>query len=1029
MLKRGYFERLLNSRKFKRSMNVILSTVLLVNVVGVSAETIKSNSFGEKNSSRMMVDREGNELKYIITTKNTYFSTHIKRADNGEWALCMQQHKPAPIKTMYTKGEKIEDLGMKHIALSEPNMGSFEEDFYVKQVALNYYQGTIDYIEGSIKEGQNYRDKALEIANKAKQVKDGLATSEYFSDSNISISPASRDFYPNGEYYTTDWFDVSHVGNLQSYVVNLENAPAGTQVLNQNGDVVSSLSSSDKKFKLRVHRNNVDKAYGNIRVSATGTFNEAEPTRYYPDDTQYQIILMMDDYPIPVHSSPVSSSLNPKGGIRLHKISEDNSGLSGAEFELKKDGAVVRTETTDSNGDITFSDLELGVYELIEKNAPVGHVLNVQPIEVRVQAGMDSLVEVRNEVIKGKIAVNKKDSEIDSLKLEGAEFEIYDRLGNVVDTIVTNQDGYAESGLLNFGTYTMKETKSPEGYKLDNSTTYTVQISEHNKTYAYDITNDVFKGKLHIVKVNSKNEEIPVKGAGFDVIAENVKGVPNGTVVEHVITDDDGFAVTGDLRYGEYRIREVDTPDGFWRPDKDYFVDIKEDGKTYIRYIKNDPIEAKIRVIKTDGTDKTILKGVKFKIVDKKTGKDMEFKEYVGGKLVKKTEFITNDSGEFMTPQELPKGNYELVELEGKEGYVLAEPIPFTIDENSAMEDIEAVGRVVSMEVENNRIKGNMQITKVDTYTKEPMPNVEFLIECVEGFMKGKKFVSITDENGLIQLNDLEYGRYKVIEVKTLEDYVLSQEPVYFNIENDGQTIELNLENKPKEGYIEVEKIDSESKRKIENVEFTIFNEDGEEISKIVTGKDGKAKSEKLRRGNYTIVETKTPYGYIDNSGKFNFEIVNDEEVVEMVIENDLIKGDLEFSKTDFTTGEVIEGAKIEIVGLDEINKHIKLEFVSSKNGNKFKLPVGRYEFRETLAPNGYVQSTEVGKFEIKDNGEIVKAELKNKKQLKPIVGPSDDVNTEKPITGDSNYSILTSIVAIVGLIVVNRKSLIKKTR
>lgn len=1026
-MKKDYFKRLLKNRKFKKSMNIILSTVLIANVVGVSAETMASNSSGQRDTNRILVDREGAFLGYILTDKNLTFETFIKRAENGEWALCMEPKKPAPINIMYTKGEKIDDLGMKHIALSEPNMGSFEEDFYVKQVALNYYQGLINYIEGGIKEGQKYRDKAVEIANKAKEVRDGTSTSPYFANNSINATPGNREFYLDGEYYTTDWFDVSYTGDLQSYVVNLENAPNGTQVLNEKGVVVSSLSKTDSKFRLRVHRNNIDRVYNNIKISLTGTFHEAEATKYYPDDTTYQILLMMDDYPISKKSNPITGSLNPKGGIRLHKVSEDNSGLSGAFFELKKDGAVIKSGTTDSSGYISFSDLELGNYELVEKTAPMGHVLNSIPVEVIVQAGRDTLVEVTNEIIKGKVAVNKKDSEINSLMLEGAEFEIYDRLGNVVDKITTNADGYAESKLLNFGTYTMKEVKSPEGYRLDNTTTYTIQITEHNKTYVYDVENDVYKGKIHIVKIDSQNEETPVKGAGFDVIAEDVKGIPTGTIVEHVITDENGFAITGDLRYGEYKIREVDTPDGFWKPNKDYFIDIKEDGKTYVRYIKNDPIEAKIRVIKTDGKDKTILEGVKFKIVDKKTNKDVVFKDYVGGKVVDKVEFTTNEFGEFITPQPLQKGDYELVEIEGKEGYVIAEPIAFSIDENTTMEDIEAVGRVVSMEVKNVRITGNMKLSKVDMYTKEALPNVEFLIEGVEGFMKGEKFRMTSDENGIVQLNDLEYGKYKVTEIKTLEGYVLSEEPIFFDVVNDGETIDLTFENKPKEGFVDVEKIDSESKRKIKDVEFTIFNEDGEEISKLITDKNGKAKSDKLRYGKYTLVETKTPKGYIDNKGEFQFEILNEGEVVEAIVENDLIKGDLEFSKTDFTTGEVIEGAKIEIIGIDEINKHIKLEFISSKEGNKFKLPVGRYEFRETLAPNGYIQTTEVGTFEIKDDGEIVKAELKNKKMPKPIM-PDTDENTEKPVTGDdAMISVLTSILAIIGLIIINKESLRRK--
>lgn len=1011
----------IKKRSFKKASNIFLSFVLLFNIVGVSADAIKSN-LQLKNPSRIMVDREGDELKLITTVKNTYFSTHVKRADNGEWALCMQPAKPAPIKTMYTKGDKIDDLGMKHIALSEPNMGTFEEDFYVKQVALNYYQGKVNYLKGEIKEGQQYRDKAFEIAEKAKKVRDGLETSEYFTTKSVNLTQDGSTFTFDGEYYTTDWFNFSHEGNLSHYTVNVSNAPEGVQILNKNEEVVNTLTAEDDKFKVRIHRNNVKGSYPQITVSVDAVFNELEPTEYHPDDTQYQIVLMMDEYPLPMNTNPLNVSLNPVGGIDMTKTSEDGTLLEGAEFDLVKDGRVVDTKTTNKDGKILFEGLTLGQYSLVEKKAPNGHVLNSTPVDVNVNAGINTVIKIKNEVIKGKIAIQKTDKDIEGLNLEGAVFEVYDNSNTVVDKLVTNKDGYTESKLLNNGTYTVKEISAPEGYKFDKDKTYTVNIEENNKIYLLNIKNEPIKANLHIVKVNSKNEEVPVPGAGFDIITKDVKGLNPDDVVASVVTDKDGFAYANDLRYGDYAIREVKTPDGFWKPNKDYSLEVREDGKTYVKYIKNEPIQAKIRVIKTDGIDKVLLDGVKFKIVDKKTNKEVVFKEYVGGKTENKTIFTTDSNGEFITPQELNKGEYQLVEVESKEGYVLGGPIDFVIDENTAMEDIESVGRVVSLEVENNRIVGDLNIDKVDTYTKEPLVNVEFEIECLEGFAKGKKYEVVTNEEGKINVTGLEYGKYRVIETKTVEGYVLNSDYVDFEIKENGEVVNLVIENKPIEGVIDITKTDAETKRMLPDAEFTVYDLEGNEIQKVTTNKDGKALTDKIKVGTYKVVETKAPYGYVDNKGEFIVEIKEDGEVVNLDVENDLIKGELDFSKTDFTTGEVIEGAKIEIVGLDETNKHIKIEFVSSKEGNRFTLPVGNYEIRETIPPAGYELTTEVGKFEIKDDGKVVKAELKNKK-MKPVASQ----NPDKPVTGDTNVSVVVAIVALVLLVVVNKNSIFKK--
>ncbi|MDC4252229.1 SpaA isopeptide-forming pilin-related protein, partial [Clostridium perfringens] len=277
------------------------------------------------------------------------------------------------------------------------------------------------------------------------------------------------------------------------------------------------------------------------------------------------------------------------------------------------------------NGIATSSLLPFGNYLVKEIKAPAKYVLNGEEHPVTIsENGKTIEITHTNKIIKGKVAVKKTDSEIADLNLEGAEFTIYDNNKNIVATITTNKDGYAESEPLNYGTYTMQETKAPKGYLLSNKV-WDINITEDGKVYSYDITNDVIKGKLQIVKVDSENEEKPVEGAGFDVIAVNVNGIKEGTVVDHVVTDKNGFAYTKDLRYGDYKFHETDTPKGYWKSDKDYSFSITENGKTYVKYVKNSPIQAKVRVIKVDSKDGKPLKGVKFQIRNADTKKLVEF--------------------------------------------------------------------------------------------------------------------------------------------------------------------------------------------------------------------------------------------------------------------------------------------------------------------------------------------------------------------------------------------------------------------
>ncbi|MBO3399143.1 Cys-Gln thioester bond-forming surface protein [Clostridium perfringens] len=690
-----------------------------------------------------------------------------------------------------------------------------------------------------------------------------------------------------------------------------------------------------------------------------------------------------------------------KGRVEITKIDEETGEpIAGAEFEMvkKETGEVVENMTTAENGKITSGLHPFGEYLVREIKAPNKYVLNGKEYPVTISEHMQTIeITHVNRKIKGRVSIHKIDSEMPELSLKGAVIGIFDDEGNEVDRLTTDDNGAATSKLLDYGHYTGKELQAPEGYKISDKT-IDINITEDNKTYTYDFENEVIKGKIQIVKVDSENEEKPVKGAGFDVIAVNVNGIEPGTVVDHVVTDENGFAYTKDLRYGEYKFLETDTPEGYWQSDREYPINITEDNKTYVKYVKNEPIRAKLRVVKTDSKDGQPLEGVKFQVRNTDTNELVTFKNFVGILPIPTKVLTTDKNGEIITPQYLDYGNYQLEEAQPKEGYIGIEPIPFKIDENAVLEDIKDLGTIYTIKVSNDRIKANMELLKVDADTKEPLDGVNFKITCVEGFMKDQTW-DLTSENGKINLNDLEYGRYRVDEVSTLWNYVLNSEPIYFDVKENNKPIELVMENKKIRATVELTKIDADTQRPLEGAEFEFWN--GEKlVGTYTTDKDGKIVVENLEAGNYYFIEVKAPENYeINQEQDLSFVIDKDGETKTITAENKVQTGELNFVKTDVTTGQNVEGAKIEIVGLDEQNKHIKFEFTSSLEGNKFTLPVGRYEFRETQQPEGYELSTEVGQFEIKD-GEVIKAELKNERTTGTLEFIKTDAETGEGLDG-----------------------------
>ena len=733
-------------------------------------------------------------------------------------------------------------------------------------------------------------------------------------------------------------------------------------------------------------------------------FNDIKPAEYTIHEVEApQGYLVTNPVNITVKPNKVSiaemTDTQIKGKIQVLKVDEEtNTPLQGAEFEITQDGKHIETITTGENGIATSSLLPFGNYLVKEIKAPAKYVLNGEEHPVTIsENGKTIEITHTNKIIKGKVAVKKTDSEISDLNLEGAEFTIYDNNKNIVVTITTNKDGYAESEPLNYGTYTMQETKAPKGYLLSNKV-WDININENDKTYTFDVSNDVIKGKLQIVKVDSENEEKPVEGAGFDVIAVNVNGIKEGTVVDHVVTDKNGFAYTKDLRYGDYKFHETDTPKGYWKSDKEYSFNIAENGKTYVKYVKNSPIQAKVRVIKVDSKDVKPLKGVKFQIRNADTKKLVEFTNFIGIIPMKTTTLETNKNGELVTLQNLAYGNYLLEEVEPLEGYIKVNPIHFKIDENSVLEEIKDLGTIYTQKVSNDRITANMELLKLDKETNKPLENIEFKVTALDGFMKGKTWNLKSDDKGLVSLKGLEYGNYRVDEVKTLWNYVLNKEPIFFSVKENGKTIKLQMTNKKIRGSVELFKFDKDTNRPLEGVKFDLLNGD-KKVGTYTTDNTGKITVNNLEASNYTWVEVEAIDHYNKVDKKYDFNIYKDGQLEKIDVTNTVKTEELDFSKTDVTTGDSIDGAKVKITGLEPQNKHINIEFTSSKEGNKFTLPEGKYTFEETLAPEGYRINKEVGTFEIKD-GEITKANLKDERKQGDLIFTKTDVTDGKVIEG-----------------------------
>ncbi|MGG0168470.1 SpaA isopeptide-forming pilin-related protein, partial [Bacillus tropicus] len=353
------------------------------------------------------------------------------------------------------------------------------------------------------------------------------------------------------------------------------------------------------------------------------------------------------------------------------------------------------------------------------------------------------------------------------------------------------------------------------------------------------------------------------------------------------------------------------------------------------------------------GEKKEVLKGAVFEVSNE------NFKQNV----------TTNDKG-IAELGNLPIGIYSVKEIQAPAGYVL----------DGSVKKIEVkTGETAVLELKNENVKGELEITKVDIADgNTKLPNAEFTIYNEQGkeVVKGK-----TDEKGVAKFK-LPYGKYTYKETIAPNGYVINEETFAFEIKENGQIIKHIVQDKKVEGELEITKVDvADGNTKLPNAEFTIYNEQGKEVVKGKTDEKGVAKF-KLPYGKYTYKETIAPNGYVINEETFAFEIKENGQIIKHIVQDKKVEGELEITKVDVADGNTkLPNAEFTIY--NEQGKEVVKGKTNEQGIAKFKLPYGKYTYKETIAPNGYVINEETFAFEIKENGEIIKHIVKNKKEEK----------------------------------------------
>lgn len=463
-------------------------------------------------------------------------------------------------------------------------------------------------------------------------------------------------------------------------------------------------------------------------------------------------------------------------------------------------------------------------------------------------------------VEKGHLQIKKVDEKDENIVLKDAKFDVIDKDNNVVATVTTNEKGIAEVKDLPLGDYFVKEINAPEGYiKVDTPVKVTIDNTNVIELVMKN-TKKVENGQFKLLKKDSESGQL-LPGAKFDVIDKD------GKVVETIVTDDKGEALSKQLPVGSYILKEVEAPKGYELSSSSVSVDV-EANKIVTVDVVNKKISEKVtgqfEIVKVDAEDKT------------KVLSDAEFEVYKDGK---KVDTLRTDKTGKVVSQKLEPGTYTLKETKAPQGYKLLK------------EEIEVVveaDKVVEVQVENAKELGSLQVIKKDAESGKVLAGAEFKLKNEAGQVVGE--AKTTNKDGVVKFESLVPGKYTLEETKAPEGYKALEVTVEVNVVANEVVKQEVMNEKVKEeitGQLEITKVDANNTNKIlAGAVFEIWK-DGTKIDTLTTNKSGKATSKKLEPGDYTLKEIQAPEGYTLSDKEMKFTISNEKiEVVKLQITN-----------------------------------------------------------------------------------------------------------------------------------------------
>lgn len=670
----------------------------------------------------------------------------------------------------------------------------------------------------------------------------------------------------------------------------------------------------------------------------------------------------------------------------------------------------------------------------------------------------------------------------------GAEFEVFLKSAGSYDAakdserdyLTCDENGFAATKDLPYGIYTVHQVKGWDGREL--LPDFDVYIAKNGQTYRYLANNANFESYIKIVKVDAETGKvIPYAGAGFQLYRPDGSLItqtftyPEVTTIDTFYTNDEGYLITPEkLEYGSgFSLVEVFAPYGYTLNSEPVYFDVTQEeasdegGVTVIEVIKENTAQKGVikisksgevfsSVTEADGLYQPVFsfQGLPGAVYEITAAEDIITPDgttrYSKGEIV---DTVTTDETGLAESKPLYLGKYEIREIKAPYGMVLNTDIrtaelvyagqEIEITETAASFYNERQKAAVSLDkvLEQNTqfgigMNGEISAVTFGLFATEDLTAADGSVIPADGLLE----ILSVDENGhAVCKTDLPFGSFYLKELSTDEHYILSDEkyPIVFDYAGqDTALVEIKAnDDKPIDNdliYGEIHGLKKdEDGNALGGAVIGLFKSDCNEFTRenailtATSAEDGGFSFADVPYGNWIVREIEAPTGFVLSDETFAVTVDKDDAVIEVEIENTLIRGTVQLTKVDKDYPDnKLTGAEFAVYRDSNGNKELDaddelLGTLTETGTGVYEMPdliYGGYFVKETKAPEGFYLDENAYYFEITENSKTVTVENEAGKGFvnAPQVGSLKIIKTSSDnkvegfsfrVTGPNGYS------------------------